>query len=333
MTATPTDPRGCRPSTASTSPSPTSTLAEFGRKEIRLAEHEMPGLMELRREYAEARPLHGARIAGSLHMTVQTAVLIETLVSLGAEVRWVSLQHLLHPGPRGRRGRRRPARHRRRSRRASRCSPGRARRSRSTGGPPSSCSRSPTPTATAVGPNMILDDGGDATLLVHKGVEFEKAGVVPTVRRRRPDRLRRVPDHPRHAAPLARGRDPKRWTRVAADDPRRHRGDHHRRAPALPARRAGPAAVPGDQRQRLGHQEQVRQQLRHPPLADRRPQPRHRRADRRQGRAGLRLRRRRQGLGGRAGGPGRPRDRGRGRTRSARCRRCCRASRWRAWRT
>ncbi len=65
-------------------------LAEFGRKEIRLAEHEMPGLMELRREYAEARPLHGARIAGSLHMTVQTAVLIETLVSLGAQVRWVS---------------------------------------------------------------------------------------------------------------------------------------------------------------------------------------------------------------------------------------------------
>src|SRR3954453_20168331 len=65
-------------------------LAEFGRKEIRLAEHEMHGLMELRREYAEARPLHGARVAGSLHMTVQTAVLIETLVSLGADVRWVS---------------------------------------------------------------------------------------------------------------------------------------------------------------------------------------------------------------------------------------------------
>src|SRR4029078_9112493 len=65
-------------------------LHEFGRKEIRLAEHEMPGRMGLRREYAEARPLHGARIAGSLHMTVQTAVLIETLVSLGAEVRWVS---------------------------------------------------------------------------------------------------------------------------------------------------------------------------------------------------------------------------------------------------
>ena len=65
-------------------------LAEFGRKEIRLAEHEMPGLMTLRREYSEVRPLAGARISGSLHMTVQTAVLIETLVSLGAEVRWAS---------------------------------------------------------------------------------------------------------------------------------------------------------------------------------------------------------------------------------------------------
>src|ERR1700712_2573563 len=65
-------------------------LAEFGRKEIQLAEHEMPGLMSLRREYAEVQPLKGARVAGSLHMTVQTAVLIETLVSLGAEVRWVS---------------------------------------------------------------------------------------------------------------------------------------------------------------------------------------------------------------------------------------------------
>ena len=86
----PSPPTVCRPSAASISPSPTSTLAEFGRKEIRLAEHEMPGLMALRREYAEVRPLRGARISGSLHMTVQTAVLIETLVSLGAEVRWAS---------------------------------------------------------------------------------------------------------------------------------------------------------------------------------------------------------------------------------------------------
>ncbi|HEX3257057.1 MAG TPA: adenosylhomocysteinase, partial [Pseudonocardia sp.] len=150
-------------------------LHEFGRKEIRLAEHEMPGLMELRREYAEARPLHGARIAGSLHMTIQTAVLIETLVSLGAEVRWVSCNIFstqdhaaaaVVVGPHG---------------------------------------TPEAPQGVSVfawkgesldeywwaterlfdfgggrGPNMILDDGGDATLLVHKGVEFEKAGVVPT---------------------------------------------------------------------------------------------------------------------------------------------------------
>ena len=150
-------------------------LHEFGRKEIRLAEHEMPGLMELRREYAEARPLHGARIAGSLHMTVQTAVLIETLVSLGAEVRWVSCNIFstqdhaaaaVVVGPHG------------------------------TPEAPQGVSVFAWKGETldeywwaterlfdfgdGRGPNMILDDGGDATLLVHKGVEFEKAGVVPT---------------------------------------------------------------------------------------------------------------------------------------------------------
>ena len=150
-------------------------LHEFGRKEIRLAEHEMPGLMELRREYAEARPLHGARIAGSLHMTVQTAVLIETLVSLGAEVRWVSCNifstqdHAAAAavvGPHG------------------------------TPEAPQGVSVFAWKGETLAeywwateklfdfgdgrGPNMILDDGGDATLLVHKGVEFERAGVVPS---------------------------------------------------------------------------------------------------------------------------------------------------------
>jgi adenosylhomocysteinase len=150
-------------------------LHEFGRKEIRLAEHEMPGLMELRREYAEARPLHGARIAGSLHMTIQTAVLIETLVSLGAEVRWVSCNIFstqdhaaaaVVVGPHG-------------TPEAPQGVSVFAWKGESLdeywwaterlfdfgGGRP---------------PNMILDDGGDATLLVHKGVEFEKAGVVPT---------------------------------------------------------------------------------------------------------------------------------------------------------
>ena len=82
------------------------SLADWGRKEIDIAEHEMPGLMSIRRKYAAAKPLKGVRVTGSLHMTIQTAVLIETLMDLGADVRWASLQHLLDPGPRRRRDRR-----------------------------------------------------------------------------------------------------------------------------------------------------------------------------------------------------------------------------------
>ena len=89
------------------------SLAEFGRKEIRLAEHEMPGLMALRREYADVLPLKGARVSGSLHMTVQTAVLIETLVALGAEVRWASCNIFSTQDHAAAADRRRPARHRR----------------------------------------------------------------------------------------------------------------------------------------------------------------------------------------------------------------------------
>jgi adenosylhomocysteinase len=190
-------------------------LAEFGRKEIRLAEHEMPGLMELRREYAEARPLHGARIAGSLHMTVQTAVLIETLVSLGAEVRWVSCNifstqdHAAAAtvvGPHG--------------------SPEEPK------GVPVFAWKGETlaeywwateqlfkfrnEAGEVVGPNMILDDGGDATLLVHKGVEYEKTGVVPTVEDDDlsvSDEYRVILDTLRRAL----AEDPQRWTRVASD--------------------------------------------------------------------------------------------------------------------
>jgi adenosylhomocysteinase len=112
------------------------SLAPFGRKEILLAEHEMPGLRALRKEYGPLKPLAGARISGSLHMTIQTAVLIETLVELGAEVRWASCNIFstqdhaaaaVAVGPNGTRT----------TRRASPCSPGRARRSRSTGGAPS----------------------------------------------------------------------------------------------------------------------------------------------------------------------------------------------------
>ncbi|RSN31605.1 adenosylhomocysteinase [Amycolatopsis sp. WAC 04169] len=148
--------------------------AEFGRKEIRLAEHEMPGLMALRREYAEVYPLRGARVSGSLHMTVQTAVLIETLVALGAEVRWASCNIFstqdhaaaaIVVGPHG--------------------TPEEPK------GVPVFAWKGESLeeywwctermlTWDGEGPNMILDDGGDATMLVHKGTEYEKAGVVPT---------------------------------------------------------------------------------------------------------------------------------------------------------
>ncbi|MDT7799442.1 MAG: adenosylhomocysteinase [Actinomycetota bacterium] len=151
--------------------------AEFGRKEIRLAEHEMPGLMALRREYAEVYPLRGARISGSLHMTVQTAVLIETLVSLGAEVRWASCNIFstqdhaaaaVVVGPHG-------------SAEEPKGVPVFAWKGESLEEYWWCTERMLTwDDSGDLGPNMILDDGGDATMLVHKGTEFEKSGVVPT---------------------------------------------------------------------------------------------------------------------------------------------------------
>ncbi len=150
------------------------SLADYGRKEIRLAEHEMPGLMKTREEFAAAQPLKGARITGSLHMTIQTAVLIETLVALGAEVRWCSCNifstqdHAAAAavvGPEGTVDK--PS------------------------GVPVFAWKGETLeqywwcTEQAVnwpdgGPNMILDDGGDATMLIHKGREYEAAGAVPS---------------------------------------------------------------------------------------------------------------------------------------------------------
>jgi adenosylhomocysteinase len=151
------------------------SLADFGRDEIRLAEHEMPGLMAMRAEFGDSKPLKGARITGSLHMTIQTAVLIETLTALGADVRWASCNIFstqdhaaaaVVVGPNG------------------------------TVDKPSGvpvyawkgetlpeywwCTEQILMWPDGKGPNMILDDGGDATMLVHKGTEFEKAGVVPT---------------------------------------------------------------------------------------------------------------------------------------------------------
>jgi adenosylhomocysteinase len=158
------------------------SLAEYGRHQMRLAENEMPGLMSLREEFGPSQPLKGARIAGSLHMTIQTGVLIETLVALGAKVRWASCNIFstqdeaaaaVVVGPNGD-------------------------RSNPSGVPVFAwkgetldeywwcterifdwTSESAAAGASYIGPNMILDDGGDATLLVHKGREFELAGSVP----------------------------------------------------------------------------------------------------------------------------------------------------------
>ncbi len=185
------------------------SLAEFGRKEIVLAEHEMPGLMSIRREYSDAQPLKGARITGSLHMTIQTAVLIETLTALGAEVRWCSCNIFstqdhaaaaVAVGPEG--------------------------TAEDPQGVPvyawkgetleeywwctEQVLRWPEGDDGSTGPNMILDDGGDATLLVHKGTEYEKAGAVPDPAGADSEELQVI------LTTLTRslGEDPQRWTRV-----------------------------------------------------------------------------------------------------------------------
>ena len=187
------------------------SLAEFGRNEIRLAQHEMPGLMALREEYGGSRPLANAKITGSLHMTVQTAVLIETLVALGAQVRWASCNIFstqdhaaaaVAVGPDG--------------------TPDDPRgipvfawkgetlseywwcTEQALTWPDDSAGRNG-------GPNMLLDDGGDATLLVHRGAEFEQAGAVPAGADDDPEEWLVVLDLLR--ASLAA--DPQKWTRTA----------------------------------------------------------------------------------------------------------------------
>ena len=182
-------------------------LAAFGRKEIQLAEHEMPGLMSTRAEYAERQPLKGARITGSLHMTIQTAVLIETLVALGAEVRWASCNifstqdHAAAAvviGPDG--------------------TPEEPR-----GVPVYAwkgetlseywwCTEHALMWPDGEGPNMILDDGGDATMLVHKGAEFERAGAVPDPALAESEEFQIVLETLQRSLE----EDPQRWTKIGA---------------------------------------------------------------------------------------------------------------------
>ena len=184
------------------------SLAEYGRNEIRLAENEMPGLMAMRAEFGASKPLKGARIMGSLHMTIQTAVLIETLVELGADVRWVSCNIFstqdhaaaaVVVGPNG-----------------TEAAP--------TGVPVYAwkeesleeywwCTEQALRWPGQTGPNMILDDGGDATMLIHKGTEFEKAGFVPDPA---------GADSEEYGVVLSLlqrslGEDPQRWTTVGSE--------------------------------------------------------------------------------------------------------------------
>jgi adenosylhomocysteinase len=182
------------------------SLAEFGRNEIRLAQHEMPGLMSLREEYGQSKPLSNARITGSLHMTVQTAVLIETLVELGAQVRWASCNIFstqdhaaaaVAVGPDG------------------------------TPEDPRGiavfawkgetleeywwCTEQALTWPDAAGPNMLLDDGGDATLLVHRGAEFEADGKVPAASDDDPEEWHVILNVLRNSIAA----DPAKWTNVA----------------------------------------------------------------------------------------------------------------------
>jgi adenosylhomocysteinase len=173
-------------------------LADFGRKEISLAEVEMPGLMKMREEFGASQPLKGARIMGSLHMTIQTAVLIETLTALGAEVRWVSCNIF--------------------------STQDHAAAAIAASGVPVYawkgetleeywwCTEQALNWPDGAGPNMILDDGGDATLLVHKGREFEQAGAVPDPASADSEEYRIILETLQRSLE----EDPQRWTKIAA---------------------------------------------------------------------------------------------------------------------
>ena len=214
-------------------------LADWGRKEISIAEKEMPGLMAIREKYAKTKPLAGVRVSGSLHMTIQTAVLIETLVDLGASVRWASCNIF--------------------------STQDHAAAAIAAAGVPVFawkgetledywwCTDQALTHPGGLGPELIVDDGGDATLLIHKGYELENGSDwvnTPSGNKEEQvikDLLKKV--HAENPDPLAR-----RCEGLA----RRLRRDHHRRSPPLQDARSGHAADAGDQRQRLGDEVEVR---------------------------------------------------------------------------
>ena len=244
-------------------------LAAFGRKEISIAETEMPGLMATRAEYAAEQPLKGARVAGSLHMTIQTAVLIETLKALGADVRWASCNIY--------------------------STQDHAAAAIAAAGTPVFAIKGESlkdyweythrifEWADGGCPNMILDDGGDATLLIHLGLRAEKGDAAFL------DHATNEEEEVLLRRDQARLKTQTRLVRAERRvDPRRHRGDDDRRAPPLRHGQGGQAAVAGHQRQRQRHQVEVRQPLWLPRVAGRRHPPRHRRDDGGQDRDGRR---------------------------------------------
>jgi adenosylhomocysteinase len=197
--------RGADPKTTSSFRVKDLSLADWGRKEIMLAEHEMPGLMAVREEYRKQQPLEGARITGSLHMTIQTAVLIETLVDLGAEVRWASCNIFSTQ-----------------DHAAAAVAVGREGTPENPQGIPVFawkgetleeywwCTEQALTWLDGKLPNMLLDDGGDATLLVHLGTEYEKAGTVPAATESDSEEMHVILDVLRKS--LGQSRD--RWTKL-----------------------------------------------------------------------------------------------------------------------
>ncbi len=232
------------------------TLADWGRKELDIAEHEMPGLMSIRKKYAAAKPLNGVRVTGSLHMTIQTAVLIETLKDIGADVRWASCNIF--------------------------STQDHAAAAIAVTGTPVfawkgetleeywDCTLDAVTFPGGKGPELVVDDGGDVTLLLHKGYEMEQGSdwvntasgsheeqVIKNLLKRTAIRTSGLLDHRDEG--LAR----------------RFRGNHHRRASSVSDDGSRRSARACHQRQRLGHQIQVRQPVRLPRIAGRWPEARH----------------------------------------------------------